>query len=458
MARTKSPLDTDRFTFRLYKRTLPTGELYYARFYERDHSAVLADRSTGEADERRATAAAGKLLAELPLAKLARSKAATASDGFEDAEKIRNMALDAYFTWFWEPEKSDYIRDRIDAEKPLSNYYIQTQARYIAKHAASYQPFKKTLVRDASLFLVEQWMHHLKREGVRPNVIVDALAAIRTPLSWAARRNLLDEPFSMSAIVRPKEHHEKRGILSRTEVAKIAALPTVEEVVPRPRLKDKKKNESPAPIDLRMKAIVLLSELAAMRRGEIRALRWRCVDFEKKLLSIEENYTDADGFKAPKRESYGVVPIAPELETVLKDLHKKAFSLGWAAPDDLVVFNTKRKVPIADVTMKRGYKRALALIGIPDDADASKEERAPKPGSQQARHLVLHSGRHGAATRLAEAIGPRDAARITRHRSAQAFAGYSDHDTDEMLDRARKALSVTSKDVPKRAAASKRKE
>ena len=93
------------------------------------------------------------------------------------------------------------------------------------------------------------------------------------------------------------------------------ALPTVEEVVPRPRLKNKEKNTSPAPIDLRMKAIVLLSELAAMRRGEIRALRWRCVDLEKKLISIEENYTDADGFKAPKRESSGVVPMTSELET-----------------------------------------------------------------------------------------------------------------------------------------------
>lgn len=445
MARSKSLLDADRFVFKLYKRNLPKGELFYARFYERGSSVILADRSTGEADERRATAAAGKLLAKLPLAKLARAKASKATDGFEDAEKLRNMTLDVYFTWFWDSTKSDYIRDCIDAEKPLSNYYILSQSRSIAKHAATYQSFKSTTVQDANLFLVEQWMHHLKREGMSANVIVDAMNAVRTPLSWAGKRGLIDEPFSLAGIIRPKERFRKRGILSRTEVAKIVALPTVEEVVPRPRLKNKGKNTSPAPINLRMKAIVLLSELAAMRRGEIRALRWRCVDFEKKLISIEENYTDADGFKPPKRESSGVVPMTTELETVLKDLYKKAFSLGWASPEDLVIFNVKRKEPIADVTMKRGFKRALALIGIEDDADAATEERPPKPGSQQARHLVLHSGRHGAATRLAESIGPRDAARITRHRSAQAFMGYSDHDTDEMLDKAREALSVTPK-------------
>jgi len=95
--------------------------------------------------------------------------------------------------------------------------------------------------------------------------------------------------------------------------------------------------------------------------------------------------------------------------------------------------------------MLYGFHRALALIGIEDDSGAKKEKRSPHPGSQQARHLVLHSGRHGAATRLAEAIGERNAAKITRHKSSQAFMGYADHDTDESLELARKALSVTDK-------------
>jgi len=443
MAR-QSPLAADRFTFKLYKRTLPKGELYYARFFEKGRAVVLADRSTGEAEEAKALVAAGKMLAQLPLDKLARAKAAKDQDGFEAAERLRNMDLAAFFTWFWTPGASDYLRDREDAEKPLAAYYIQNQSRYIAKHAAGYQPFKRTPLREASLYLIEQWMHHLKRGGVSANVIVDAMSALRTPLSWANKRNLLEEPFTMAAIVRPKEHHKKRGILSRAEVARIVALPTVASVTPRPRLKGKdNRHEGTAPIDVRMKAVVLLSELAAMRRGEIRALRWRCVDFDKKLISIEENFTDADGLKAPKRESYGIVPMAKELETVLLKLREVALGLGRAAPEDFVIYNAERGVPAAEVTLRRGFHRALALIGIEDDSQASKEGRPPKPGSQQARRLVLHSGRHGAATRLAEAIGPRDAARITRHRSAQAFAGYSDHDTDELLDKAREALSVT---------------
>jgi integrase len=440
------PLPSDSpFAFTLFKRPAVDGHVvFYARFIEKATGTILSQRSMGTDDEREAAAQAGRLMTQLPLANIAKAKASHTQDDYESAESLRNMDLASYFTWFWTPGVSAYLRDRVEAEKPLSNYYVQTQGRYITKYATIYAPFKKTLLREASLYLSEQWMHNLKRQGLRPNVIVDVLGAIRTPLSWAVKRNLLDEPFSLAGIIRPKEHHEKRGILSRTEVAKIIALPTVDSVVPRPRPKKGEKNEGTAPIDLRQKAVVLLSELAALRRGEIRALRWHCVDLDNKLITVEANFIDSDGFKEPKRESYGVVPIAKELGTVLKELKTHADKVGRAAPEDFVIFNVKRGVPVAEVTMRRGFHRALALIGIEDDKTASKEGRPPKPGSQQARRLVLHSGRHGAATRLAEKVGPRDAARITRHRSAQAFAGYSDHSTEEFLERAREALSVNS--------------
>jgi len=175
MAR-QSPLAADRFTFKLYLRSLPKGQLYYARFFEKGKTLVLADRSTGEAEETKALVAAGKLLAQLPLERLARAKAAKDQDGFEAAERLRNMDLAAFFTWFWTPGASDYLRDREDAEKPLAAYYIQNQSRYIIKHAAGYQTFKRTPLREASLYLIEQWMHHLKREGVSANVIVDAMS------------------------------------------------------------------------------------------------------------------------------------------------------------------------------------------------------------------------------------------------------------------------------------------
>jgi integrase len=444
MAR-KTILENDRFSFKLYVRSLPSGKVYYARFYEKGNKKILADRSTGEEDEKQANITAGALLATLPLEKIARTKASEFSEKMEGAERLKNMPFADYLAWFWNKETSEYIQDRINAERPLSNGYIFDQSQYVKKYASKYPLFKKTALRDITLYCMEDWMRYLKRTIKNNNLIVDALTATKTPLSWARKRNMIEEPFENSAITKPKETYQKRGILSRDEVAKIVSLPVLDVAKPHSGLKNDNKDEGPASIDIRIKAVVLLSEQAAMRRGEIRALRWKYVDFSTKTIEIMENYIDSDGLKKPKQGSFGTVPIADELLTVLTELKKVAAIFHFDTDDDFVIFNLNHGKPIAGSTLKRGFHRTLALIGIEDDSTAAKGGRPPHPGSQQARHLVLHSGRHGAATRLAEAIGPQNAAKVTRHRSTRAFMGYADHDTDEAFEKARQALSVTNK-------------
>jgi integrase len=406
---------------------------------------LLADRSTGESDEKMASIAAGKLFAQLPLEKIYRKKTSDFAERMESAERLMNMSFADFLVWFWDDTVSDYIRDRIDADKALSKVYIRDQARCVRNHASTYTLFQKTALRDITLYSMEQWMRYLKRTIENKNLIVDVFTATKTPFSWAKKRNMIAEPFEMSAILKPKETHNQRGILSRAEVAKIVALPALDKIKQRPRLKGGKKNEGVPPIDIRMKAVVLLSELAAMRRGEIRALRWRNVDFENKSISVIENYVELDGFKNPKQDSVGIIPMAEDLNTVLTELKRVSSLSNFDKNDDFVIFNNKRGVPVAESTIKRGFRRVLSMIGIEDDSKAKEEERPPKPGSQQARHLVLHSGRHGAATRLAEVIGPRNAAKVTRHKSPKVFMKYADHDTLEAMEKARNALSVTEK-------------
>jgi integrase len=372
MAR-KTILEKDRFTFKLYIRSLPSGPIYYARFYEKNSNMLLADRSTREHDEKLANIVAGKFLAELSLDKLFRTKTSEFSEKMEGAERLKNMPFADFLGWFWNADTSEYIRDHIDNEKSLSKVYIRDQARYVKNYASNYPLFKKTALMDITLYSMEQWMRYLKRTIENNNLVVDAFTATKTPLSWAKKRNMIEEPFETSAILKPKEQHKKRGILSRDEVLKIVKLPVLDVMKARPRLKDGKKNEGTAPIDIRMKAVVLLSELAAMRRGEIRALRWRSVDFDNKRIAITENYVELDGIKTPKRESFGNIPMADELADMLLELKKVASTFQFDKDDDFVIFNTRRGVPVAKSTIKRGFHRALALIGIEDDSTATKD-------------------------------------------------------------------------------------
>lgn len=446
----------ERFDFRLFSRVSNSGApVLYARFYDREGGGrVICTRATQQSTDRdKATREAARLLATLPLERMARTKAQGLQEEQAEADNLREMKLAAFFAWFWGPD-SHYIVAKADTGKPLSGEYVGNQARYVERFAAPYVPFKRTALRDVSLLLLERFTRDMRKDN-SGNVVNDALDAIRTPLSWAGKRGLIDDPLDFKGIDRPAEHYRKRGILSMEELAALVALPVVQvwkpesgerkeraDTKPRPRLSGGSKNKGPAPIDLRMKAAVLLAELAGLRRGEIRGLRWRAVDLERGLISIEENFVRVDGNKGPKRDSAGTLPIPEDLAPVLSDLRKIALRLGRLRGDEYVIFNTTPDRPVAESTLARGYARALQLIGIPDDPGAEKAGRKPIPGSRQDRHLSLHSGRHHYATILAEELGERAARKLTRHRSIQAFQGYADHETAEAIEAGRKALRL----------------
>lgn len=204
---TKPSRNPPPFLFKLFKRPKPGGGfVYYARFFDQLSGHILAQRSLDTTDPIKAATAAGRLLGTLPLTQLARSRRTEESKELTAVERLRTMLLSEFFIWFWSDE-SDYIADKRASEKPLSTEYVRSQGRYVSAHASGYAGFKKTLLRDASLLLVERWARSLRTSGVSPNVIVDAMNAIRKPLSWARKRNLFEIPFTFEGIERPKESY-----------------------------------------------------------------------------------------------------------------------------------------------------------------------------------------------------------------------------------------------------------
>lgn len=443
MSSKKMPKES-RFSFTFFNRATKSGSsVIYARIIDKQTGQILAQRSTGTNDEREAAAQAGRLLAELPLDAMVRAREDQAAADFSEAERLRDTMLSKFFTQFW-GEGSAYLRARDEAGKPLSGMYIMNKRSSVKRYAALYPQFQRTPLRATSLLLLEGFRDYLRNKGVPANTRNVALDSLRSPISWAQKRGLIDSPFSFSAIDRPKGTFRKRGVLSDEEVTALVALPVESvwvsneeknvhvDVRPRPRRAKGEKNEGPAPIDLRQKAALLLSELAGLRRGEIRALKWGAVDLERKRIEVVDNYVPGDGAKKPKTGSVGTVPISEDLRPVLKDLKDIAHSLKLDGPDNYVLMGAMPDIPINEITIARGYRRALLAIGI------TEEER-------KRRNLVPHSGRHGFATRLADEIGERAASRLTRHRTASAFEGYAAHTSEELLEKGRKALKLGKK-------------
>ena len=103
-----------------------------------------------------------------------------------------------------------------------------------------------------------------------------------------------------------------------------------------------------------------------LRLGELRALRWRDVDRERRLVRIERAYSLRE-LRRPKSES-GVraVPLFPSVDAALREVAARAVSRGRYAPDELI-FASARGTPLEPSNLRqRAWLPALALAGLGD--------------------------------------------------------------------------------------------
>jgi integrase len=228
---------------------------------------------------------------------------------------------------------------------------------------------------------------------------------IRVALRWAFDKGYI--PANPTLSFRNIDYKpQEKGALSRDEMEKIENL-----IWP----------------DLRQKAALLLGFLCGLRRGEIRALRWKYVDFDRRILNIAENYVDDDGIKQPKAGSARHIPFFGSAEGILTEL-RQANPYG-AEPGDFVLPNVERNKPLAAITIKRGFERIMDAIGIDKD-------------SRKTRKLSFHSMRHSFVTRAREAgIPDFVVAALSGHKTTQMVEHYS-HQTTTAIESARKPLEA----------------
>jgi integrase len=85
-------------------------------------------------------------------------------------------------------------------------------------------------------------------------------------------------------------------------------------------------------------AIFIVAAFTGLRLSELRALRWRALDFEDALVHVERGYTDDGGEDLPKSYRVRSVPMMPQVAAVLESLHARE---NFVAPDDHVFVNSR---------------------------------------------------------------------------------------------------------------------
>jgi integrase len=152
-----------------------------------------------------------------------------------------------------------------------------------------------------------------------------------------------------------------------------------------------------------------------MRRGEIRGLQWG--DIQNGIITIQHNYINCDGLKAPKIKGGIIVknscpvPLPSDVEAVLKIVRR--FS-EKTEENDFVMQSWKRPGEVISAEYFRcALARELRSIGIDEE-------------TQKARNITFHGLRHTFVS-LGRLFGLNDfeIQTLARHKSVGMMERYS---------------------------------
>lgn len=106
-------------------------------------------------------------------------------------------------------------------------------------------------------------------------------------------------------------------------------------------------------------AIFLTAAFTGLRRGELIALRWRDVDFERSAIRVEGSFSDGQ-LTTPKSGHGRVVPMVPEVASILARLSQRDDATG----DDDLVFRGEHDTYLDGSALRRRFAAASKRAGL----------------------------------------------------------------------------------------------
>ena len=108
-----------------------------------------------------------------------------------------------------------------------------------------------------------------------------------------------------------------------------------------------------------IKTLAITVAMTGLRIGEVLALRWRSLDFEKGLIQVREAVYEGHLSSPKSKSSIRDIPMGPSLQHLLSDSRK-------AAPADAFVFASRSGTPLdSHNLLARVLKPACRRAGLP---------------------------------------------------------------------------------------------
>lgn len=185
------------------------------------------------------------------------------------AEQMLNEIINEYAdTDYIEPTKilfCDFVKKWIELNKP--NLQVTTYDGYIHmlnKHIYPYFKEKGITLNKIKPIDIQHYYTHKMESGLSPNTVTKHHGVIRSCIAYAVKNNMIKENVA-DYVDKPKKEKFHVSWYSVNEIRALFSAAKGSTI------------ETP----------VLLASYYGLRRSEVLGLKWDCIDFEHKTVSIE---------------------------------------------------------------------------------------------------------------------------------------------------------------------------